>query len=77
MLKLPTIECNQSFIKSFKNCSVDPTLPIDTFACQMKVCRFIYAKEHPAMFRIDSYLCDLLREVSNYHLEKDLYQPRQ
>ena len=66
----------RDYIISFEKCIVDPTRPIDIFVRHMKVCRSIYAKEFPAFFHIESYLSKLLRESSNYHLEKKSYKPR-
>ena len=73
VLQVKSEQNHQTYIRSFSSCEVDPTLPMDTFVQTMKVCRAIYANEFPARYRIDSYLCEILREVSLYHLEKDSY----
>ena len=75
-LKIKSQPHDRDYIQSFEKCTVDPELPIDIFSRHMKVCRSIYAKEFPAFFHIESYLCKLLRESSNYHLEKKSYKPR-
>lgn len=77
-LKLQQLkQSNRDYIHAFRTCTVDPALPIDTFVKHMLVCRLVYANEHPAKYRMDSYVRDILREVTNYHLEKDSYKPRQ
>ena len=75
-LNIKSQGCIRTYIQSFQNCKESPTLPIDVFACHMKVCYSVYAKECPTKYRLESYLHDVLREASNCHLEKDSYKPR-
>ena len=75
-LQVKSQKCCRDYICEFKNCCVDPSLPCHTFIRNMKVCHSVYGSESPVNFRLESYLCDVIRELTNYSLEKDSYKPR-
>ena len=75
-LNVKSSNCTDDYIRMFSQCQTDPVKPIDAFICNMKLVRSVYASDFPALYRIDSYLRDVIREISNCHLEKDSYRPR-
>ena len=75
-LKVAKQDCHKKYILSFQNCESDPTHVIDVFTKHMKVCYSVYINEHPAKYRIASYLRDIIREVSNCECETVCYKPR-
>ena len=72
-LKLKRESCHLNYIRSFQFLREDPTLPIDKFIKTMTAC---YADESLSKFYMRSYLVNVIRESSVFHLEKESYRPR-